>query len=285
MKKIILSLITAMVFASAYPQSVLKNDLQELHLKGKVKSMHESFYDAVDKSGEIVKGKKTAKDDDVETRVTFNDKGYKTEDARFDHHGIPAMVLTYAYDDKSNRIEEARYNTVGTLVHKAKFAYKYNDSGKVIEKDEVSDTSRLSKQSETYVYDAKGNLVEENWYITVGIVISKTTSKFDDKGNIIETAHYNDRTPEMRVTYKMGNDGKLAEETWYNKGTKFNIMYTYKYDDKGNKSEMNWCKENGKSFKKWTFKYVYDNNNNWTQEIQFKNDKPYKITERTLEYF
>jgi hypothetical protein len=89
----------------------------------------------------------------------------------------------------------------------------------------------------------------------------------------------------MRVTYKMGNDGKLAEETWYNKGTKFNIMYTYKYDDKGNKSEMNWCKENGKSFKKWTFKYVYDNNNNWTQEIQFKNDKPYKITERTLEYF
>jgi len=283
MKKGILNLIIALLVTVSYAQAPEKNDLHQLDLKGNVKSVHQTWYWAKDNSGVVAKGKKICKDDMVESKILLNDKGNKTEDSRFNADGNLTLKLVYDYDDKGLCSVEDRYNSDGMMARHRKFAYKYDDAGKVIEEDFLG--VQITYGKTTYTYDSKGNVIEKSWFNSDGTVGMKETSKYDDNGNMIETTNYvRDGKPEWRITYKMDASGKLAEETWYKNGTKFFITYTYSYDEQGRKTEMHYLNEKRKSYMKWTFKRVYDSHGNWTQEIQYRNDKPNTISERVIEY-
>ena len=207
MKKIILAILSVLCLVSCN-QSEKKNDLTEENLKGKVKSITENTYEAVDKFGQIEKG-----DVLVDSSAVYTDDG---------HFKI--------YNEKGNKIEENYYNSNGSLIYK-----------------------------NTYKYDEKGNKIEENYYNSNGRLYSKTTYKYDEKGNIIEKNNYD------------SND--LFNKT------------TYKYDEKGNTIEINNYNSDGRLDSKYTYKYKYDKNNNWIQQVKYKNNKPIQITERIIEYY
>ena len=202
MKKIILVILSVLCLVSCN-QSEKKNDLTEENLKGKVKSIKETLYEAVDKFGQIEKG-------DVLNNYfnIYNEKGNKIEENRYDSDGSLYFKDTYKYDEKGNKIEENRYNSDGSLYSKT-----------------------------TYKYDEKGNMIEDNFYDSDdGSFIYKNTYKYDEKGNKIEEYHYDEDGKFIyKNTYKYDEKGNIIEEKIYHSDGRFGNTYTYKYEyDKNN---------------------------------------------------
>ena len=205
MKKIILatlSVLSLVSYGQLEKKSEKKNDLTEENLKGKVKSIKETTYKAVDKFGQIEKG-------DVLNNYfnIYNEKGNKIEDNFYDSDGNLSSKDTYEYDEKGNKIEKNVYDSNGRF--HSKYTYKYDEKGNMIE-DNVYDSNGRLYFKKTYKYDEKGNKIEENWYNSDGRLHSKYTYKYDEKGNNIEENYYN-------------SNGRLYEK------------HTYKYEyDKNN---------------------------------------------------
>ena len=119
MKKIILAILSVLRLVSC-KQSEKKNDLTEENLKGKVKSIKETLYEAVDKFGQIEKGNW------FNNYFTIYDKkGNIIEENDYDSDGSLNSKTTYKYDEKGNKIEENDYDSDGRLDSKTTYKYKY----------------------------------------------------------------------------------------------------------------------------------------------------------------
>ena len=260
MKKIILATLSVLYLVS-YGQlekkSEKKNDLTEENLKGKVKSIKETTYKAVDKFGQIKKGNVFYDGFSSPFTIIYNEKGNQIKICRYDKYGKIDNKNTYKYDEKGNIIEHNTYDD-GRLVFKD--IYKYDEKGNKIEKNHYYYDGRLDYKT-TYKYDEKGNNIEENIYdYDYDGYGSKYTYKYDEKGNNIEKNYY-------------GSNGRLDYKN------------TYKYDEKGNNIEENTYYYDDRPIENYSYEYEYDKNNNWTQKIQYRNTIPNSITERIIEYY
>lgn len=138
MKKIILATLSVLCLAS-YGQlekkTEKKNDLTEENLKGKVKSIKETTYKAVDKFGQIEKG-------DVLNNYfnIYNEKGNKIEDNFYDSDGNLSSKDTYEYDEKGNMIEENWYESDGSLYEKHTYKYEYDKNNNWTQRIEYKNT-------------------------------------------------------------------------------------------------------------------------------------------------
>ncbi len=222
MKKIILATLSVLYLVS-YGQSKKKNDLTEENLKGKVKSIKETTYEAVDKFGQIEKGNvfydRFSLLFNSPFTIIYNEKGNKIEKNYYNSDGSLKSKTTYKYDEKGNNIEENIYGSDGSL--KSKTTYKYDKKGNNIEENTYDSDSRLNFKA-TYKYNEKGNIIEKNYYDSDGRLNFKATYKYDKKGNNIE---YN-------ICY---SDGSLDKTTY---------KYKYEYDKNNN----------------WTQQVTYENN-------------------------
>ena len=259
MKKV-LTIVLAMLCLASCEKSTQKNDLAELKLNGKVKSIREIPYEAVEKFGEVVRGDALAILGENQ-QITFNDKGNKIEENWFNSDGSLFSKYTYKYDDKGNKIEQNSFNPDGSLSFKS-----------------------------TYKYDDKGNKIESNSFNSDGSLDSKYTYKYDDKGNEIERNIFNpDGRLSFKLTYKYDDKGNIIEENSFNLDGSLDSKYTYKYDDKGNIIEENSFISDVNLADKYTYKYTYDQQGNWIQQIAYKVkngvEKPSQIVERTVEYY
>ena len=134
MEKIILVILSVLCLVSCN-QSEKKNDLTEENLKGKVKSIKETTYKAVDKFGQIEKG-------DVLNNYfnIYNEKGNKIEDNSYDSDGNLSSKDTYEYDEKGNIIEKNRYNSNGSLDEKYTYKYEYDKNNNWTQRIEYKNT-------------------------------------------------------------------------------------------------------------------------------------------------
>ena len=177
MEKIILVILSVLCLVSCN-QSEKKNDLTEENLKGKVKSITENTYEAVDKFGQIEKGD-----------VLVDSSAVYTDDGRFK-----------IYNEKGNKIEENYYNSNGRLYSKT--TYKYDEKGNMIEDNfyDSDDGSLIYKN--TYKYDEKGNIIEENHYDSNGRLDSKYTYEYDKNNNWTQRIEYKNTIPH-RITERI----------------------------------------------------------------------------------
>jgi hypothetical protein len=97
---------------TAQTTSVKKTDWEKDGLKGKVKSVKETIYEAVKENGEINKGNK---EDLGNNLVEYDDKGNKIELIMYKSDGNLDYKFTYEYDDKGSIIEGNSYNSDGSL--------------------------------------------------------------------------------------------------------------------------------------------------------------------------
>ena len=254
MKKLILLLFIPLVFGCDIVKKLedKKNDLDQLKLNGKVKSLKTTSYSAVEKFGEPVK-------DEFESQIEyiFNKDGFIKETDVFNENDELIEKWKRKYDDDGNNIESNRYNKDGELEEKWK--YKYDDDGNIIESNRYNKDGEL-KDKWKYKYDDDGNMIEGNWYYEDGELVKKWTNKFDDDGNIIEADDYD-------------KDGELIYE------------WKYKYDDNGNEIEAN--RYNEGQLVGWVkYKYEnFDNNKNWLKKIAYEEERIAEITEREIEYY
>ena len=177
MKKIILAILSVLYLVS-YGQLEKKNDLTEENLKGKVKSIKENTYEAVEKFGKIEKG-----------------------NVFYDGFSSPSTII---YNEKRDKIEQNNYNSDSRL--DSKTTYKYDEKGNNIEKNNYYSDGSLNYKT-TYKYDEKGNMIEANFYNSDGSLSFKLTYKYDEKGNMIEATYYNsDGRLDSKTTYKYEYD-------------------------------------------------------------------------------
>lgn len=108
MKKV-LTIILAMFCLASCEKSTQKNDLTEEKLKGKVKSIREIPYEAVEKFGEVVKGDALGFGKNLQ--ITFNEKGNKLEENSFNPDGSLYYKATYkyTYDQQGNWTQQITY--------------------------------------------------------------------------------------------------------------------------------------------------------------------------------
>ena len=201
MKKV-LTIVLAMFCLASCEKSTQKNDLAELKLNGKVKSIREIPYKAVEKFGEVVKGDALGFEQILQ--ITFNEKGNKIESNSFNSDGSLSFKYTYKYDDKGNIIESNSFNPDGSLSFK--YTCKYDDKGNQIESNSFNPDGNLVDKY-TYKYDDKGNKIELNYFNSDGSLFLKSTSKYDDKGNEIERNSFiSDVNLDDKYTYKYTYD-------------------------------------------------------------------------------
>lgn len=171
MKKIILSG-SSIVFifliacgSKAHSQTELsskKTNVELEGLTGKVKQIKVGYYTAVEKNGSIVQGEKAGfegMDEDYTPSnylKIFNEKGNTVEFKDFDVNSH----FKYIYNDIGNIIEENEYDEKGNVISKT--SYKYDDKGKILEKN-YSYNGKITSSS-IYKYDTNGNLIEWSDY-------------------------------------------------------------------------------------------------------------------------
>ena len=115
MKKIILAILSVLRLVSC-KQSEKKNDLTEENLKGKVKSIKETPYEAVDKFGQIEKGNVLY--DDGTSFTIYNEKGNIIEENYHNSNGRLYEKHTYKYEYDKNNNWTQRIEYKNTIPHR-----------------------------------------------------------------------------------------------------------------------------------------------------------------------
>lgn len=299
-KLILFFILVTLISGCADINKSKKNDLAEMNLFGKVKSVKETSYEAVEKFGEIERGEKTVGVDSY--YYLFDEFGNLLKKNSYDYVGnlkygfeyeyeydekqnLTFMgvasgrdqaknIIKYRYDDNGNRIEEIGYDPNGNVF--MKMTYKYDDNGNLTEEKSYDSDSGIDSKS-IYKYDASGNKIEDNDFDSEGR-ISKCTYKYDDKGNKLEVINYFlDGSISGKATYKYDEKSNVIEE--YD----FNVQFT-REDDKYNTEQMTTCQ------------YEFDSKNNWIKKIVnitwksdlFEDDdssNTSNIIEREIEYY
>ena len=203
MEKIILVILSVLCLVSCN-QSEKKNDLTEENLKGKVKSITENTYEAVDKFGQIEKGdilvdSSAVYTDDGRFKI-YNEKGNKIEENYYNSNGRLYSKTTYKYDEKGNMIEDNFYDSDdGSLIYKN--TYKYDEKGNKIEEYHYDEDGKFNYKY-TYKYDEKGNNIEKNNYDSNGRLDSKYTYEYDKNNNWTQRIEYKNTIPH-RITERI----------------------------------------------------------------------------------
>ena len=223
----------------------LNNDLKELDLNGKVKTLTQTQSYAEDKFGEIQKTGII-----VKHIYSFNEDGNILEHSYAEADGSISTGIVNNYD-KNGKLKE-----LDTYINKfcvAKNIYEYDNNGydmgnalydstdtfrgRIIkvydEKGNLKEIKHL-KQDNTleykflYKYDELGNNIEVVGYNPDGSTMDKETYEYDEKGNKIKSVLYIENKISEIQEFKFDSKNRLIKEC-YSKGCKINIV-NYKYD-------------------------------------------------------
>ncbi len=275
---------------------VKKTSLEEMKLKGKVKSLKITTYDTIVEDGRIVEKKLSPY---VET-FSFDSKGSKIESATYYKDSLHNKSI-YLYDDQGNNLESSMYNLDGLL--ESKIIRKYDDRGRKMESLHYRRYSLIEKKTSKYddrgnkivwiyegrdesfeirwIYQYNDNVDSADYFHTVEHLVYKSDKslvyrriyKYDDKGNRVETLRYNpDGSFEGTTTYKYGNLGNILEIASYNPNGTLVSRDLDKYDDRGNIIESAKYYFNNALYSTSFFKY--DEHNNQIEQIRVYQDKP-----------
>ncbi len=256
-----------------------KNDLSNQNLTGKVKTLTESIYKAVDTLGKTQKISLS-----FMNSYTYDKNGNKSEwreyYAGFNRH-MESQYESWLPDSLKKKNVD---NSDGKLYKK--HIYTYDDKGKLIESNTYNQDSSLFSKS-TFIYDDKGNQIEEDKYEPNGELFLKLTFKYDEDGNKLENKYFSnsDTTFSSKATYSYNDKGKRIEACRYDRNDSLTNSYKYKYNSKGYESETNFVSSLGTSFNR-TFIYEnFDEEGNWLILKRYDDGVLKIISEREIEYY
>lgn len=239
-----------------------KTDWQKSNLKGRVKSITTTVYDATEKFGEPVKDGIKEKSEIV--TIQYDTKGKIITPSKGGN-------VVYKYDIKGNVTEETSYGSDNSTII-SKSVFKYDANSNVIEEINYDAQGDVTEKK-VNTYDANGNLIVNK---KSGTIFNGTRNQ----GQALVTKYkYDTYGRPTKVSVGIGDDGELGSEN-------------YKYDTKGEVIEKIGETFNGVNLKK-TYKYTYDANGNWITKVSFASSaymnmkaesKADEITERLIEY-
>lgn len=268
------------------------NSLKRLNLKGKVESLKEIPYEAIERFGIIEKGKISRNHSQFEHyKILFNNKGNVKIRYTYDSEGKTIEKYTSIYDDNDWLIESQkhtnRYTTFGNLDYK--WIYKYDEKGNQIESSKFNYDGQLDMM-EKHKNDSNGNAFQTDNYNSDGRLVLQWQSEYDEKGNMVLRKGYDSEGRLFwTLTSKYNRRGNLVEMTSVLldarlKGS-LDKKETFKYDEFGNKIEHNTYSIDGRLISKESYIYDFDEIGNWIRQIIYKDNTPICVVERTIKYF
>lgn len=259
MKKQISFLIISSMFVFAAFAQKQNNDWMRMKLKGKVRSVKEVSYSAIDKPGETQKQKGKRTDS---LAYIFTNNGNLTELQTYNPDGSLKEKINYKYDTKGNKIEENVFNPDGSLKEKYTYKYEFYDNGNI---------------SNMKTYKQDGSLVFTFSYL------------YNDDGNMEEnetTTYINSMTIRQKIRYSYNFRGNLAFAHTFNPdGSGILRSEVYTYDEDGNINEQYGINKAGERQKTYTYTYKLDKNLNWTEKRTMENNVLTSIIKRIIVYY
>ena len=217
----------------------------------------------------------------------FNHKDQKESISAYAGNKLQTKI-TFTYDDKGNLTQEEYKSLINKEENTTTYAYLSN--GKVWQKTsyETHSGEKDRKENEIityYIYDANGNLVEEQ-YIGEEDVKVVTSYCYEDK-KLKERYTYVQEALKS-VTFWRKENGKTTQQEEFSPDGKLQGGVYYTYDEKGNCTmelskvyniRTRTIETIGKSI------YKYDKYNNCIYEAKFFRDSLDYLIERNFTYY
>ena len=259
-----------------------KKNWEWLNLHGKVKTMEAitqvmSHYQTDEKEGPTT----------VSTTISFNTDGYIEQIKIYD--GVQKKVATtnYVYDTQHNLITETvvTLSDEGAPLNRKTIHYKYNQVGKVIQKDEYINDQYAFKN--LYFYDEKGRFSKIN---TIPIseedsLTSQTTYSYNDKyyDRVTTITYPKGKSVAKVINYKCDNQNNLIEvEFNINKNVAKSVSTYNEYKDEISKKFF----LDGEQQSEEIYEYEYDKHHNPIKKRTLTGSRNlYSIETRKYEYY
>ena len=204
-------------------------------LYGDVAQVVETYWQAADKFGEVVKDK-------------------------LDYREV------WIFDERGNAVSRTNYDSNGKLANKG--IYKYDNEGRCVDYSKYRSDGKLRLKT-IFRYDDKGNCIEEAWYDADGRLSRKTVRKFNDNGKCIEVAEYDaDGCLQEKSLYSYNSEGECVEMKCCNSDGKVERKATYIYNDKGQITEETGVPSHGGRYKSTR---TYDANGRLVESVYESN--------------
>ena len=217
----------------------------------------------------------------------FNHKDQKESISEYAGNKLQAKI-TFTYDDKGNLTQEEYKSLINKEENTTTYAYLSN--GKVWQKTsyETHSGEKDRKENEIityYIYDANGNLVEDQ-YIGMEDVKVVTSYCYEDK-KLKERYTYVQEALKS-ITFWREENGKTTQQEEFSPDGKLQEGVYYTYDEKGNctmelSKYYNIRKRTIETIGKRIYKY--DKYNNCIYEAKFFRDSLEYLIERNFTYY
>ena len=273
------SMLMAVLFLSAAgcAGNTKKTDRQNDNLKGDVKSVIQTDYEAVGKFGKTEKGMEQSK-----IRTVYDLEGNATE-IEVSMYGEPVYSIIFEKDDDGRRIGGRKFGSDRLL--EQIFSINYDDSGNPVEQAFFDPDGTMASKT-LLKYDKNGYVVEQSDYDRNGELEYMQIYVNDSKGNRVEQKQYNpDGTLDQRHVFVYDKNGNLAEVKSYDSDGELFDFYTFSTDKNGNRSGMSFQLD-GEVYS-YRYEYELDENGNYIRSVEYDKESnlPETVTERAIEYF
>ncbi len=154
---------------------------------------------------------------------SYNNKGQLTEILDYTKDNKADWRYVYTYNTNGNRIMMESYKPDSTLYSKTTYSFdaKGNETGYLLQ------TPGYANSAKKYSYDDKGNKTEEIWLDGKNEITFRFVRLYDAYGNVIEEQKYNGKDKQLdKATWKFEYDskGNWIKRTQYNSdGIEFDI--------------------------------------------------------------
>ena len=217
----------------------------------------------------------------------FNHKDQKESISAYAGNKLQTKI-TFTYDDKGNLTQEEYKSLINKEENTTTYAYLSN--GKVWQKTsyETHSGEKDRKENEIityYIYDANGNLVEDQY---IGMEDVKVVTSYCYEDNKLKERYTYVQETLKSVTLWRKENGKTTQQEEFSPDGKLQEGVYYTYDEKGNCTmelskvyniRTRTIETIGKSI------YKYDKYNNCIYEAKFFRDSLDYLIERNFAYY
>jgi antitoxin component YwqK of YwqJK toxin-antitoxin module len=249
---------------------------------------------AYDQQGSLVEYTDYNLDGSLHSKVAFgrDASGNKVDEAYYDGKGRLYRKRFFRPGPDDRLLREESYDRQGALLSRT--LPSYGDMGALNQLDTFDNGGILIR---TRIYDAAGNLVEDNHYEN-GKLSTRSVDTYDGNGNKIEESHhgpdgslYSDNLMNpARIINSYDIAGRLSQQILYGADGSVTWRMNYAYDSRGNLAEQWQYRLGSFLISHRTYTYELDSVGNWsrqtiTEELSEGCSHPMGMVYRTIAYY
>ena len=275
-------LVSLIVLMGCQPEKPRKTSLDELNLSGKVKSVREISYEAVDLIDFIAKGdRKRENPGEPDSYRVFDSTGNLTEEILFQADNGINRKTTFRYEGRE--IVKTISSPDSSLSEKC--IMHFSNKGYLILETDIGPEGKL-QYKRAFKYDRKGNLRAESVNDFGGIATSSVRYRYDNRNRLMEEVRYDRNGKQtLKIVTKYAEGSGDAEKSVYDANGILGGKDFYRYDGNGNEVIKNLFTPSGELMMSWSYRYESDSAGNWIKRTSRLGERPRFIVERIIAYY